>query len=139
MNTDKSLKRFIEAQEKSYSTALAEIKSGRKQSHWMWFIFPQMRDLGYSQMAQYYGIKDKEEAAAYLKHPVLGQRLQEISAALLNIASSDAHKIFGSPDHVKLKSSMTLFATVAEEQPIFQQVFQKFFNGKKDDATLRLL
>lgn len=139
MNNDNSLQRFVEAQERNYAGALAEIKSGRKQSHWMWYVFPQMQGLGRSPTAQYYGIKNREEAAAYLQHPVLGGRLEEISAALLNLGTNDAHKIFGSPDDVKLKSSMTLFAAVAEEQPVFQQVLRKFFGGGKDEATLRLL
>lgn len=139
MNNDNGLQRFVEAQETTYARALAEIKSGRKQSHWMWFIFPQMRGLGYSPMAQHYGIQNKEEAAAYLQHPVLGKRLQEISSVLLSLPSSDAHQIFGSPDDLKLRSCMTLFVSVPEAPAVFENVLAKFFGGKKDEATLRLL
>lgn len=139
MKKENDLQRFVEAQETTYARALAEIRSGRKQSHWMWFVFPQMRGLGYSSMAQHYGIQSKEEAAAYLRHPVLGKRLQEISSVLLLLPSSDAHQIFGSPDDLKLRSCMTLFASVPNAPVVFEDVLQKFFGGKKDEATLRLL
>lgn len=136
---DNNLQRFLAAQLRDYETALAEMKAGRKQNHWMWYIFPQVQGLGFSETSKYYAIKNSEEAAAYLSHPVLGQRLREICAALLRLETSDAHQIFGSPDDVKLKSSMTLFATVAEENSVFQQVLNKYFEGRKDERTLALL
>jgi uncharacterized protein (DUF1810 family) len=136
---DNSLQRFLDAQQRDYETALAEVKKGRKQSHWMWYIFPQVEGLGFSEISKRYAIKNSEEAASYLGHPVLGQRLKEICAALLDVKTADAYQIFGSPDDVKLKSSMTLFATVAEEGSVFEQVLDKFFDGKKDERTLALL
>ncbi|WP_256009739.1 DUF1810 domain-containing protein [Desertivirga xinjiangensis] len=136
-NTD--LLRFISAQEQDYAIALSEIKAGRKRSHWMWYIFPQMKGLGFSQMAQHYGIKDLAEATAYLAHPVLGGRLVEITKALLQLPGNDATYIMGSPDDMKLRSSMTLFAMVPGADPVFEAVLEKFFEGKKDDATLRLI
>lgn len=139
MNHENSLQRFVEAQSRSYETALAEMRAGRKRSHWMWYIFPQMRGLGYSEAARYYGIQDKTEAEAYLKHPVLGKQLVEICQALLALPTSDAHLVFGSPDDLKLRSSMTLFAAVAGADPVFAAVLAKFFGGKKDEVTLRLL
>lgn len=132
------LKRFVEAQEASYQTALSEIKSGRKQSHWMWYVFPQIQGLGVSETARFYALKDREEAAAYLEHPVLGSRLAEISKALLALPSNDAYRILGSPDDAKLKSSMTLFASLGNN-PLFQQVLDKFYGGAKDERTLRII
>ena len=134
-----SLQRFINAQEGIFQTALAEVMNGRKQSHWMWFIFPQIQGLGFSDTAKFYAIKDLKEAAAYIKHPVLGSRLLRFCKALLGLESSDAHKIFGSPDDLKLKSSMTLFSLVPGADPVFQTVLNKFFAGKKDEKTLRIL
>ena len=139
MKNENSLQRFLDAQQQDYETALNEVKAGRKRSHWMWYIFPQIQGLGYSETSRYYAIKNREEAIAYLSHPVLGKRLVEICEALLQSNTNDAYKIFGSPDDVKLKSSMTLFGAVDEEQPVFQQVLDKFFGGKRDDTTLRLL
>lgn len=133
------LSRFIEAQEYTYPAALAEIKGGRKQSHWMWFIFPQMRGLGRSETAEYYGIESYSEARAYLDHPVLGKNLIEISAALLPLAETDARVVFGSPDDMKLRSCMTLFHNVDPDNPVFADVLEKFFQGKEDARTLRLL
>lgn len=132
------LNRFLEAQEHSYARALQEIKKGRKISHWMWYIFPQVKGLGFSAMANKYGIESLQEAAAYLKHPVLGPRLIEISKALLMLETNDAYAVFGSPDNMKLKSSMTLFSLVNETDGVFEAVLQKFFDGTKDDRTLRL-
>lgn len=105
----------------------------------MWYIFPQIEGLGYSETAKYYAIRNKEEAEAYLAHPLLGKRLEEISAALLELKTNEAHQVFGSPDDLKLRSSMTLFAVVAGENSVFEQVLRKFFNGKKDERTLALL
>ncbi|WP_242478790.1 DUF1810 domain-containing protein [Hymenobacter lapidiphilus] len=107
-----NLQRFLDAQESTYPTALTEIRNGRKRSHWMWFIFPQLQGLGFSETARFYGLHDAAEAAAYLVHPVLGKRLVEICEALLKLDSSDATRIFGSPDDMKLRSSMTLFGAV---------------------------
>lgn len=134
------LQKFIDAQVHSYETALREIKSGRKQSHWMWFIFPQMQGLGHSSMAQSYGINSLNEAREYLAHPLLGARLSEISKVLLQLPGSDAHKIFGTPDDMKLRSSMTLFHRAsASADNVFKQVIDKYFNGKDDALTLQLL
>ncbi|MDB5270664.1 MAG: hypothetical protein JWP58_3704 [Hymenobacter sp.] len=138
MATKTNLQRFLDAQASSYQTALSEIKSGRKRSHWMWFIFPQIQGLGLSETARFYALADAQEAKDYLAHPVLGARLLEICHALLGLASADAHNIFGSPDDLKLKSSLTLFASVGG-RPVFQQVLDKFYHGTPDDKTLRIL
>ncbi|WP_207420272.1 DUF1810 domain-containing protein [Desertivirga brevis] len=133
------LNRFMEAQQEDYAVALSEIKQGRKRSHWMWYIFPQLNGLGYSAMSIKYGIKDLKEAEVYLKHPVLGARLVEISKELLELSQQNATEIFGSPDDMKLHSSMTLFSCVTGADEIFDKVLLKFFGGKKDAQTLRLL
>lgn len=132
------LDRFLTAQERSYDTALSEIKSGRKRSHWMWYIFPQIAGLGMSSTAQYYSIADIEEAREYIAHPVLGARLIEISRALLTLGSSDATAVMGYPDDLKLRSSMTLFAQVSED-PVFNAVIDKFYGGRPDTRTLHIL
>lgn len=132
------LERFVKAQEHSYRTALSEIKSGQKMSHWMWYIFPQLKALGYSPTAKYYGIVDRKEAEDYIAHPVLGWRLREISGELLKLESSDPGYVMGYPDDLKLKSSMTLFLEVSGDQ-VFQQVLDKFFQGEKDHKTEQLL
>ena len=139
MRSDSNLKRFVEAQEKDYSRALAEIKNGRKQSHWMWYIFPQISGLGYSDMATFYGIKDIQEASDYIAHPVLGNRLIDISTALLGHTGKTANQIMGSPDDMKLRSSMTLFGLVKNTDPVFQAVLDKFFNGIQDPKTLSII
>jgi uncharacterized protein (DUF1810 family) len=136
---DNSLKRFTDAQENSYAMAFSEIQQGRKQSHWIWFIFPQIAGLGFSETSRYYGIKDLHEAAGFLKHPVLGPRLINISRELLRLKTNDAHQVFGSPDDLKLQSSMTLFSMLQDTDPVFYQVLEKFFNNRKDDKTLDLL
>ncbi|OLY93505.1 Uncharacterized protein, DUF1810 family [Cnuella takakiae] len=133
------LQRFIDAQKNVYQQALLEISGGRKQSHWMWFIFPQMKGLGRSSNAQYYGIGSLEEASAYIAHPVLGTRLVEISKALLQLPQHDARAVLGSPDDQKLRSSMTLFAQVPGADPVFGQVLQTYFGGRKDERTIELL
>lgn len=133
------LTRFISAQEAVFETALDEIRNGKKQSHWMWFIFPQIQGLGFSQTSKFYAIKDLGEADAYLKHPVLGDRLLRICKELLRLKGDDAHRIFGSPDDLKLKSSMTLFSSVPDTDPVFQAVLDKFFGGAKDLNTLHIL
>ena len=136
---DKGLTRFINAQAGSYQTALSEIKNGRKRSHWMWFIFPQIQGLGLSETARFYAIQDLQEANAYAQHPVLGPRLVEISTALLGVKSNDAHAVMGSPDDLKLKSSMTLFGALPRANPVFQAVLEKFFGGAQDEKTLRII
>jgi uncharacterized protein (DUF1810 family) len=132
------LQRFLDAQQTNYATALAEIKAGRKRTHWMWFIFPQIAGLGFSETSRFYAIRDQAEAAAYLAHPVLGPRLIEISRSLLELESTDANRIFGSPDDMKLRSSMTLFAALGANA-VFQAVLDKFFRGAADEQTLRRL
>ena len=138
MTTPSNLQRFVDAQASSYQTALAEINTGRKRSHWMWYVFPQIQGLGFSETAHHYALADVREAVDYLAHPVLGSRLLEISRALLGLASSDARHVLGSPDDLKLRSSMTLFASLGTD-PVFQQVLDKFYGGTPDDKTLRIL
>ena len=130
-----NLERFKNAQASSYDNALREVRHGRKTSHWMWYIFPQVRGLGRSSTADFYGISGKEEARAYLADPVLGARLHEISEALLELEDKDAGKIFGFPDELKLRSSMTLFAEVSGPDSVFQQVLDAYYHGKKDERT----
>jgi uncharacterized protein (DUF1810 family) len=134
-----TLQRFIEAQEADYRIALKEIKNGKKQSHWMWYIFPQIEGLGFSETSKFYAIKDTIEAESFLKHPILGQRLIEISNELIKHDNKDANQIFGSPDDVKLKSSMTLFSTLQGANPVFQLVLDKFFDGEKDEKTMQMM
>jgi uncharacterized protein (DUF1810 family) len=133
------LQRFVKAQEENYSQALAELKRGRKSSHWMWYVFPQFAGLGHSLTTQFYAIKSAGEAEAYLLHPVLGQRLVECSEALLNIEGRTVSEILGFPDDLKLKSSITLFSALAENDSVFDQVLRKYFGGYSDDRTLELL
>ena len=134
-----NLKRFTEAQYRDYEQALKEIKNGRKESHWIWYIFPQLRGLGRSYMSDYYGIRDLEEAKAFLQDPYLGKNLKEISEALLNLDNDNATRIMGRPDDMKLKSSMTLFACADPENTVFEKVLEKFYNGHKDGRTLKML
>ncbi|MBQ6737658.1 MAG: DUF1810 domain-containing protein [Synergistaceae bacterium] len=135
-----TLERFIKAQDHTYEEALNEIKAGKKRSHWIWFIFPQMKGLGLSHMSQFYGIENIDEAREYLANPVLGTRLVEISEALLNLQENDPAVVMGgSPDDMKLQSSMTLFAAVSDDNSVFHRVLDKFFDGKKDTKTLELL
>ncbi|MBD2716627.1 DUF1810 domain-containing protein [Microvirga sp. STR05] len=133
------LQRFLDAQQRDYATALAEIRGGRKRSHWMWYIFPQIQGLGYSETARFYAIQSQPEAEAYLQHPTLGPRLVEISEALLALDISDATRIMGSPDDVKLRSSMTLFGALHGTNLVFQRVLAKFFGGNQDEKTLQIL
>lgn len=133
------LDRFIKAQEMDYETALKEIRQGRKRSHWIWYIFPQIAGLGFSSMSQYYAIASLEEARAYMENAYLRGHLLEISEALLALESSDPGQIMGYPDDVKLRSSMTLFAEAAPEETAFQAVLDKYFGGKRDLRTLELL
>jgi uncharacterized protein (DUF1810 family) len=133
-----SLDRFVDAQRDVYADALAEIKAGRKRSHWMWFVFPQIVGLGSSPTARRYAVSGPEEAKAYLDHPVLGPRLTEISRALLAVEGRSAEQIFGYPDDLKLRSSMTLFARVAEDPAVFEAVLERYYDGP-DQRTLDLL
>lgn len=139
MAAHSNLKRFTDAQATSYKQALTEIKAGRKRSHWMWYIFPQIQGLGFSEISKHYAIHNLAEAAEYLQHPVLGPRLVEICTTLLGLESSDANRIFGNPDDLKLKSSMTLFAAVPGANPVFQLVLTKFYNGVRDNKTLQMI
>lgn len=138
---DDQLERFTTAQAPSYGAALAEVRAGRKRSHWMWYMFPQLRGLGRSEMAHRYGIVGLAEAEAYLAHPVLGARLREITQALLDQPSRDPRHVFGSPDDMKLRSSMTLFerAGAADRDTVFTKVLEEFYDGERDAATLSLL
>jgi len=139
MQSDKNLNRFTKAQEGIYETALFELRNGWKQSHWMWFIFPQIDGLGKSDTTRYYAIKNKEEAQLYLNHPLLGARLLECSKAVLEIEGRTVSDIFGYPDDMKFKSSMTLFAAVASPASVFEQALDIFFSGAKDGKTLELM
>ena len=139
MDENKGLTRFLNAQNQMYLKALAEVRNGRKESHWMWFIFPQVKGLGFSETAKFYGLDDLEEATAYLNHPVLGKHLIEISEALFQISGKNATQIFGAPDDMKLRSSMTLFSKVKNANPIFNKILEKYFLGFEDDYTLELL
>jgi uncharacterized protein (DUF1810 family) len=134
-----NLNRFIDAQKSSYVTALAEIKNGHKKSHWMWYIFPQLAGLGNSPTAQFYAIKDLNEATLYLQHELLGMRLVEISQVLFDLDTDNACGIFGSPDDIKLRSSMTLFTKVENAPSVFKNVLDKYFGGRADNKTLELL
>ena len=134
-----NLRRFLNAQEADYERALTEVRSGRKQSHWMWYIFPQLDGLGSSPTARLYSIKSLAEAEAYLAHPILGQRLQEIAEAAVRVEGRSASEVFGSPDDLKLKSCATLFAIVSTSGSVFERVIEKYFHGERDSSTLRLL
>ena len=133
------LKRFKDAQQQGYDTALSEIKNGRKRSHWMWYIFPQIAGLGMTDMSKHYAIKDIKEATDYLMDEELGLRLTTICKALLSLETNDAHTILGTPDDLKLRSSMTLFEAVPATFPVFGQVLDKFYEGQRDEKTLQLL
>ena len=132
------LARFVSAQATTYDRALTELRNGRKTSHWMWFVFPQLKGLGHSSTAQHYGITGLAEARAYLAHPVLGARLRE-SAAVVAAAPPGAEDIVGSVDAMKLRSSMTLFARAAPDEPVFQAVLDQHFAGKPDWMTDQML
>lgn len=133
------LGRFVQAQEDYYEQALSEIRGGRKRSHWMWYIFPQFEGLGISWTSKRYSVKSVAEAEAYLAHPVLGPRLVECAEAALRVEGLSAVEIFGSPDDMKLRSCATLFACVSSEGSVFHWMIDKYFQGKRDDRTLRLI
>lgn len=134
-----SLERFVEVQEKMYPIAMKEIQNGQKETHWMWYIFPQLRGLGMSSMAHTYGVSGLEEARAYLEHPWLSGRLYELCVALLRHKDKSAYEIFGDIDEMKLKSSMTLFALTSEDYTIFDEVLEHFFGGEMDEVTVKLI
>jgi uncharacterized protein (DUF1810 family) len=133
------LSRFVRAQADDYDEALSEIRSGRKRSHWMWYIFPQYEGLGFSATSQRYAIKSLAEAEAYLRHPVLGPRLMECAEATLRVEGRSAYEIFGSPDDMKLRSCATLFARVSPAGSVFHRLLDRYFQGEPDGKTLRLL
>lgn len=133
------LERFVEAQRGVFDEACAELRLGRKTGHWIWFIFPQIAGLGSSAMSQRYSVQSLDEARAYLRHPVLGARLREICGIVNGIEGKSAHQIFGSPDDLKLRSSMTLFARATEDDAVFLEVLRKYFGGVEDERTVRLL
>ena len=137
MSDEHDLRRFVTAQEGVYESALSELRAGRKTSHWMWFVFPQIAGLGRSATAQRYAIASLEEAEAYLAHPVLGPRLLECARTLTQLSGLSAEQIFGSVDAQKLKSSMTLFARAAPDEPLFRDVLARYFDGAEDQETLR--
>ena len=132
------LQRFIDAQDSVYRRVVAELSAGRKQSHWMWFIFPQIAGLGFSAMAQRYAISSTEEAAAYLAHDILGPRLVECTGLVLDVKDKTIRAILGSPDDLKFRSSMTLFSAVSDD-PVFDAAIAKYYAGAKDQATLGIL
>jgi uncharacterized protein (DUF1810 family) len=134
-----SLERYSNAQAPVYARALGELKRGAKQSHWMWFIFPQIAGLGRSAMSHTYAIQSLEEAREYLAHPLLGGRLRECCQALRALEGRTAHEIFRSPDDLKFRSCLTLFAQAAPQEPLFRDLLEKYFGGKADAATLELL
>jgi uncharacterized protein (DUF1810 family) len=134
-----ALSRFLTAQAESYETSLGELRAGQKRTHWIWYIFPQIDGLAFSSTSKYFSIKSLDEASAFLEHPVLGHRLQECAEAVLAVDGRSIREILGSPDDLKLKSCATLFACISPKESVFEQVLQKYYGGKRDDATLRLL
>ena len=139
MNDPYDLQRFLDAQNPVYEQVCSELRSGMKQGHWMWFIFPQLRGLGHSHMAHKFGISSRQEAEAYLKHPILGPRLRECTRLVNVVEGRSINRIFGSPDDVKFKSSMSLFAGVASENQIFKDALEKYFDGELDPLTVQRL
>lgn len=133
------LQRFTEAQERDFDTALAEIRNGHKRTHWMWYIFPQIHGLGFSSTSAYYAIQSMAEAKDFLNDQYLGTTLRTISEALLELDTDDPYQVFGSPDHLKLLSCMTLFEAAEGEGGVFTQVIDKYYNGRRDDKTLKIL
>jgi uncharacterized protein (DUF1810 family) len=134
-----ALQRFVDAQDRVYDTVRAELRNGAKRSHWIWFVFPQLRGLGHSATAQHYGISSLEEAHAYLAHPVLGPRLRECTGLVAATDGRSVDEIFGWPDNLKVRSSMTLFAHATDDNADFRAVLDKFYAGDDDPATVELL
>jgi uncharacterized protein (DUF1810 family) len=139
MTHDYHLQRFLDAQANVYDAVLDELRAGRKSSHWMWFIFPQIKGLGHSGTAQKFAIASLEEAKAYLHHPVLGPRIRECTQLVLNVDGRSAEQIFGYPDNLKFRSCMTLFMTATTDNKVFKEALLKYFEGKPDQLTLDLL
>ena len=133
------LQRFVTAQDPVYARVTAELRNGRKQSHWMWFVFPQIAGLGHSAMARRYAISSLQEAEAYSKHPILGPRLWDCTQLVLQVEGRSAYQILGSPDDMKFHSCMTLFSRAAPEEPLFRDALEKYFEGAQDIATLQRL
>jgi uncharacterized protein (DUF1810 family) len=133
------LSRFVQAQEHDYARALAEVRGGRKRSHWMWYIFPQIDGLAFSETSKHYAIKSIEEARAYLAHPILGPRLLECAETVVGVEGRSAREIFGSPDDLKLRSCATLFACVSPPGSVFDRLLEKYYPGGRDEKTLQLL
>ena len=139
MRNDSGIARFVDAQADCYGAVLDELRAGRKTSHWMWFVFPQLAALGRSATAKFYGIVDIAEARSYAAHPLLGPRLRECAEIVAAIQGRTAHAIFGSPDDLKLCSSMTLFEQAAGDEAVYGRVLDRFYGGRRDEVTLRLL
>ena len=139
MAVDWQLERFVTAQEPVYAQVCTELAAGHKRTHWMWFVFPQLKALGRSATAQFFGLDGADEATAYWQHLVLGERLRHCAELLRQLPGTDAHAIFGSPDTMKLRSCMTLFEIVAPDAPVFGEVLVRYFNGMRDDATVALV
>lgn len=137
--TPAGLQRFVEAQQPVIETVLAELRAGRKTSHWMWFVFPQVRGLGHSPTAQHFAIASRGEAEAYARHPILGPRLYECTRLVNAVEGRSIEEIFGYPDHLKFRSSMTLFANVAPDNQVFLDALEKYFGGEQDPLTLERL
>jgi uncharacterized protein (DUF1810 family) len=139
MSDPYDLQRFVEAQDRVYPRVVAELRAGRKTSHWMWFVFPQVAGLGSSPMAQQYAINSLDEARAYLAHAVLGARLRECTQLVLDVKDRDIHTILGYPDDLKFCSSMTLFAALDDAPPVFNAALLRYFAGRRDARTLEIL
>jgi uncharacterized protein (DUF1810 family) len=139
VRAEDDLERFVEAQAAVYAGVVAELAAGRKRGHWMWFVFPQLRGLGHSATARYYGIASAAEAKAYLAHPLLGARLRECTRLVLAVEGRSAHAIFGSPDDLKFRSSMTLFGHGAADDALFSAALDRYFGGERDPLTLERL
>ena len=138
MNDD-DLQRFVQAQEPRMDDVTSELRAGRKRTHWMWFVFPQLRGLGHSQMAWHFGLQSAAEARDYLAHPVLGPRLRECVELVLAVPGGSAHVIFGSPDDLKLRSCLTLFREIDDAEGVFGRALDRFFDGQPDSRTLQVL
>jgi uncharacterized protein (DUF1810 family) len=138
MSDELGLQRFVDAQAGVIDAVRDELRAGRKRSHWMWFVFPQLKGLGVSSTAQFYGIASLDEARAYLAHPVLGPRLRECCALMLAVPARSAHEILGSPDDLKFRSCLTLFSLASPQEPVFLQALQRFYEGEPDPRTVAL-
>ena len=136
MTDPHNLQRFVEAQNPVYEQVRMELRKGQKDRHWMWFIFPQLRGLGHSEMANKFGISSRQEAEAYLEHPILGSRLRECTQLVNNVHNRSINQIFGYPDNLKFRSSMTLFASVTSDNQVFKDALKKYFGGELDPFTL---